>query len=90
MRKPGVYASLVFVAAMLFAGCRREDVRVFEESWPALTDARLPALRTALRRYEGVRGDTVKLLPGGVLRMEYDSMKIARENIRREIEACLK
>ena len=83
----------IIVAVMLCAallGCRREDVRVFEERCDGLTDARRAEVRRALGKSEGVRVDTVKLENGGVLRLEYDSMKIARENIRREVEACLK
>lgn len=71
------------------AGCRREDIRRFDEPAPGLTDAKMPALRKALSKYEGVKQDTVQL-KGSVLQLDYDSMTIAKENIRREVEACLK
>ncbi len=80
--------AIVLCAALL--GCRREDVRVFEERCDGLTDAKMSEVRRALGKYEGVRIETVKLASGSVLRLEYDSMKIAKENIRREVEACLK
>lgn len=77
------------LAMMALAGCRREDVRSFEEFYPQLTDVKMKALTKKLARYEGIKKDTVKL-ERGMLKMEYDSLQLAKENIRREVEECLK
>ena len=79
----------VLAVLALFSGCRREEIKRFAEPVPGLTDAKLGQVRQALSRYEGVKDETIKL-NGETLEMDYDSMTIAKENIRREVEACLK
>ena len=77
------------LALALLAGCRREDVREFAEPYPELTDAKMGKVKAALKRYEGVQLKTMEL-KNGILRLKYDSMQLAKENIRREVEAFLK
>lgn len=80
--------ALVFAIAGL-SGCRREDVREFAEPFPELTDAQLGKVKAALGRYDGVQTGTI-LLKNGILSLKYDSMQLAKENIRRDVAACLK
>jgi len=77
------------LALALSAGCRREDVREFAEPFPELTDAQLGKVKAALGRYDGVQTGTI-LLKNGILSLKYDSMQLAKENIRRDVAACLK
>ena len=79
----------VLAVLALLAGCRREDIKRFAEPVPGLRDDKMSAVRKVLSRYEGVKLDTIKF-DGVKLEMDYDSMTIAKENIRREVEACLK
>lgn len=80
--------ALVFAIAGL-SGCRREDVRDFAEPFPEPPTRRLGKVKAALGRYDGVQTGTIAL-KNGILSLKYDSMQLAKENIRRDVAACLK
>jgi hypothetical protein len=91
---------IIAVAAMAAAlsGCRREDVREFTVEIPGLTQENRQKVVDAftVRKpgqpphvYEGIRPDTFSFDFGKrTLTMKYDSMKIAKTNIRMLIEAA--
>lgn len=73
---------------LLFSGCRRSDVREFTVELPGLTEANRSEVVEALAKYDGVRKDSYVFDFGKkTLTLRYDSMKIARENVRQAIEA---
>lgn len=88
------HLSVVLVALAVLAGCRREDIREFDVEVEGLTPAMmgtvysafmLPGLRPSspARVYEGVFKDDIKFdFDRHVVTVRYDSMKIARQNIR--------
>lgn len=79
---------IIAVLIALFAGCRREDVREFTVSIPDLTEANKAQVVEALAKYNGVRKDSyVWDMSAKTLTLSYDSMQIAKENIRQAIEA---
>ena len=79
---------VIAVLIALFAGCRREDVREFTVSIPDLTEANKAQVVEALAKYNGVRKDSyVWDMNAKTLTLSYDSMQIAKENIRQAIEA---
>ena len=89
-------AAVAMVAAL--SGCRREDVREFTVEIPGLTQENKQKVVDAFtvrkpgqppRVYEGIRPDTFSFDFGKkTLTMKYDSMKIAKTNIRMLIEAA--
>ena len=89
-------AAVAMVAAL--SGCRREDVREFTVDIPGLTQENKQKVVDAFtvrkpgqppRVYEGIRPDTFSFDFGKrTLTMKYDSMKIAKTNIRMLIEAA--
>ena len=80
------YIALVLLACLL--GCRREDVREFTVRIPGLTEANQGAVVQALSRYAGVRKDSyVWDFKAKTLTLRYDSMQVAKTNIRMAIEA---
>ena len=89
-------AAVAMVAA--FSGCRREDVREFTVDIPGLTQENKQKVVDAFtvrkpgqppRVYDGIRPDTFSFDFGKkTLTMKYDSMKIAKTNIRMIIEAA--
>ena len=89
-------AALAFAAA--FSGCRREDVREFTVEITGLTQENRQKVVDAftVRKpgqnphvYEGIRPDTFSFdFEKKTLTMKYDSMKIAKTNIRMLIEAA--
>jgi len=73
---------------LLFCGCRREDVREYTFSIPGLTEANKAQVVEALAKYNGVRKDSyVWDFAKKTLTLKYDSMQVARTNIRMAIEA---
>lgn len=69
-------------------GCRRSDVREFTIELPGLAESNRQLVVSALAPYSGViTGSCVFDLEKRTLTLSYDSMKIARENIRQAIEA---
>ena len=81
-------AVVCLVALMAVCGCRREDVRDFTVSIPDLTPEKQAAVVEALAKYNGVKKDSCKWdFAQKTLTLRYDSMQIAKENIRQAIEA---
>ena len=88
--------ALAFAAAL--AGCRREDVREFTVEIPGLTQESTQKVVDAFtlrkpgqppRVYDGIRPDTFAFdFDKKTLTMKYDSMKIAKTNIRMLIESA--
>ena len=83
--------ALPLVLALILAGCRREDVRPITVSLPELTAADTNRVVEALLKYKGVRDFRSSItfdLTRRTVTMNYDSMQIAKTNIRRAIEAA--
>jgi hypothetical protein len=88
----------VAVMAAALSGCRREDVREFTVEIPGLTQENRQKVVDAftIRKpgqtphvYDGIRPDTFSFdFEKRTLTMKYDSMKIAKTNIRMLIEAA--
>ena len=79
---------VIAVLFALFSGCRREDVREFTVSIPDLTEANKAQVVEALAKYNGVRKDSYAWdMAAKTLTLRYDSMQVAKENIRQAIEA---
>jgi len=75
-------------ALTLFCGCRREDIREYTFSIPGLTEANKAQVVEALAKYNGVKKDSYSWdFAKKTLTLKYDSMQIARTNIRMAIEA---
>jgi len=82
-----VLVTLVLGAAAS-CGCRRADVREFTVSIPDLTEANKAQVVEALAKYNGVKKDSYAWdFAKRTLTLRYDSMQIAKENIRQAIEA---
>jgi hypothetical protein len=82
------YAICAALAVLTLAGCRREDVREFTLETPALNASNQTAVVEALAKYNGIRKDSYRWdLEAKTLTLKYDSMQIAKENIRQAIEA---
>ena len=79
MRKLVIGGWCLAIGLVLLTGCRREDVRVFEEPGVAMSEAQV---RKALGAFAGVKLNTLKV-EGGKVHVEYDSMQLAKENMRR-------
>ena len=78
----------VLTAVLVLAGCRREDVREFTLVMPGLTADNKAAIVEALAKYNGVRKDSYRWdFEAKTLTLHYDSMQVAKENIRQAIEA---
>ena len=78
----------VACALAVALGCRREDVRDFTVTIPDLTEANKPQVVEALAKYNGVLKDSYQWdFAKKTLTLRYDSMQIAKENIRQAIEA---
>jgi hypothetical protein len=77
----------VFLIALTLAGCRRTDVRTFTLTLPDLKEADKVTIRGALSKYGGIDKDSyVWDLEKKTLTLKYDSMQIAKTNIRMAIE----
>jgi hypothetical protein len=82
------YAMCVALAVLTLAGCRREDVREFTLEIPALNASNRAVVAEALAKYNGIRKDSYLWdLNAKTLTLKYDSMQIAKENIRQAVEA---
>lgn len=78
----------VAVLAAVLCGCRREDVREFTVAVEGLSEQNKSVVTEALAKYNGIRKDSyVWDFQKGTLTLRYDSMQIAKENIRQAIEA---
>ena len=83
----------VLAAAAMLAlagGCRREDVRTFVMEVDSLSASNAPAITAALSKYGGVRKGTVAFdYEMKTVSLEYDSMQVAKANLRMAIEAAV-
>ena len=80
---------LMLSAAILavILGCRREDVRDYTIEIPELTDANKAQVVEALAKDAGIKKDSFKWdMAAKTLTLKYDSMAIAKTNIRMAIE----
>ncbi len=82
---------LAFIALSIVlactGGCRREDIREFSVEMPVLTAADQPKVVAALAPYGGVDKSSYRWdMAKKTLTLKYDSMQIARTNIRMAIE----
>ena len=78
----------MLIAFCAISGCRRSDVREFTVELPGLTEANKALVVEALARYDGVKKDSYVFdFAKKTLTLRYDSMKVARENVRQAIEA---
>ena len=79
-----MFALCALLAAL--AGCRRVDWRDFDVKVPTATAADVAAMRGALAQYEGVDATSIAFDESArVLRLRYDSMKLAKKNIEMTI-----
>ena len=75
-------------AIAVVSGCRREDIREFTLTLPGLNESEKSLVAEALSKYNGIdKTSYVWDMPGKRLTLRYDSMQIAKENIRQAIEA---
>ena len=80
--------NIFFAFALIssLAGCRREDVREFTVLIPGLTVSNRTAVVAALAPYNGIEKDSFKWdFSAKTLTLKYDSMQIAKTNIRMAI-----
>ena len=78
----------MLIALCAISGCRRSDVREFTVELPGLTEADKARVVEALAKYDGVKKDSYVFdFANKTLTLRYDSMKVARENVRQAIEA---
>jgi len=84
----GRFAPAVFLLAIvLCAGCRRTDVRDYTLTLPGLTEANRAQVVEALSKYAGVQKDSYRFdFAKKTFSLMYDSMQIARTNIRMAIQ----
>lgn len=85
-----------FALAALLAGCTRQDIREFTVEIPGLTEANQREVVEAFvirkanqpsRVYDGIDPSSFRFdMAAKTLTMKYDSMKIARTNIRMLIQ----
>lgn len=88
MKNLALVPAAVCLALAVFCGCRREDVRDFTVTIPDLSEANKAKVVEALAKYNGVQKDSLVWdLEKKTLNLRYDSMQIAKENIRQAIEA---
>lgn len=80
--------AVCILALALVAGCRREDMREFSLKLPDLDEAKKGEIAQALSGYGGVDKTSYRWdMEARTLTLRYDSMQIAKENIRQAIEA---
>ena len=78
---------VLIAAAMLAAGCRRNDIREVTLEVPGLNATNETAIVNALGLYEGVDRRTIKFDKAKkTVTLKYDSMKVAQTNLRMAIE----
>ena len=79
---------LSVVLSAVLCGCRREDIREFTITLPQLKEQDRATVVQALAPYQGIDRDSFKWdMAAKTLTLSYDSMQIAKENIRQAIEA---
>ena len=90
----GKFLTAAVLAALVIAGCRKNDVVERTFSLPGLTAANRETVVSALKNadrgafYDGIDEKSLKFdLEKKTLSLKYDRMKIAETNIRMAIEA---
>lgn len=83
-----IFLLLALIALTAFTdGCRREDFREHVFEIPGMTPENTNAIKKAVSVYNGVDMDSLEFDIGKkTLKVRFDSMKIARTNIRMAIE----
>ena len=82
-----LFLLLPLAALLLFAGCRRTDVREMTVSMPELVEADKTRVVEALSKYAGVEKGSYKWdMAAKTLTLRYDSMQVAQANIRYAID----
>ena len=82
--KKTLVAILILAA---FAGCRRVDIREMTVEMPDLAESDKPVVVKALSKYAGVDTASFKWdMDKKTLFLKYDSMTVAKTNIRMSIE----
>lgn len=77
---------IITLAVVVFAGCRRTDVREVVVVMPGLSETDRSVVVQALSKYAGVKADSFKWdMAHKTLTLKYDSMSIAQTNIRMAI-----
>lgn len=75
------------VALLALGGCRREDVKEFTQKIPNLDRDKVNVIVKTLSKSSGIIKDSMKFnLEEGTISIRYDSMSLAKENIRQAIE----
>ena len=79
--------TVVLLMFALLPGCRRTDVRDYTISIPALNEQNKAKVVEALAKYGGIQKDSyVFNFDRKTLTLKYDSMQIAKTNIRMAIQ----
>ena len=87
VRRSPLFLLIPFAMLLLFAGCRRTDVREMTVSMPGLVEADKAKVVEALSKYAGVEKDSYKWdMDAKTLTLRYDSMQVAQANIRYAID----
>ena len=87
MSKCKILSTLAVLALFLSTGCRRTDVRDYTLTLPGLTEANKDQVVAALSKYAGVHKDSYRFdFEKKTLSLRYDSMQIAKTNIRMAIQ----
>ena len=87
--KAAFAAALCAVAVFACSGCRREDPRTYAFSVPGLTEGNAAKARAAVAAYDGVDAGSIAFdFAAKTMTLKYDSMKVARTNIRMALEAA--
>lgn len=78
---------VITFAALSLLGCRREDIKTCHVDFETLDEEIAKKSLIALSEFSGVRIDSVKLdFNNKTMEIEYDSMMLAKENIRQKLE----
>lgn len=86
MKKAFLLITLGALAAFT-QGCRREDYREHVFEIPGMTEANAAIIRKAISVYSGVDMKSLEFdIAGKTLKVRFDSMKVARTNIRMAIK----
>lgn len=83
--KISIFVLLITLVAL--GGCRREDIKEFTQKIPNLDQERVELIKKTLNEQTGILVNELKAkIEEGVITIKYDSMSLAKENIRQAIE----
>lgn len=78
---------VLLIALVALGGCRREDIKEFTQKIPNLDQEKVSAVVKTLSEQTGVLVDKLKWnVAEELVTIKYDSMSLAKENIRQAIE----